>query len=42
MIHSLETKKEEGCTDKCLKMLKKYIERMESDEKRNQLYENGC
>ena len=23
MIHSLETKDEEGCTDKCLEMLKK-------------------
>lgn len=31
MIHSLETKDEEGCTDKCLKMLKNYIENIDKE-----------
>ena len=30
MIYSLETKNEEGCTDKCLEILKKYVENIDN------------
>lgn len=31
MIHSLESKGEEGCTDKCLEILKKYIKNIDKE-----------